>query len=207
MDFRIIIFGISILLFSCVQSQEQNKPRLVGGPCEGCEAVLEYGDRDLNSLDTLPEFNSAENKLKITGTIYEADGETPAENIVLYIHHTNAKGVYPTKGNEEGWEKRHGYLRGWIKTEKDGRYTFYTQLPGSYPDGTNPAHIHPIIMEPDGKYYYLSAYFFKGDALLSKDHMEDLPRGSNGIVDLQQTNEMILIERDFILGKGIPGYE
>lgn len=207
MDFRIVVFGISLLLFSCVQSQEQSKPRLLGGPCEGCEAVLEYGNRDLNPVDTLPEFASAENKLKITGTIYEADGETPAENVVLYIHHTNAEGIYPTKGDEKGWAKRHGYLRGWIKTGKDGRYTFYTQVPGSYPDGTNPAHIHPIIMEPDGKYYYLSAYFFKGDPLLKDDYMKDPPRGSDGVVKLKETDEMAFIERDFILGKGVPDYQ
>lgn len=207
MDFRIAIFGISLLLFSCVRSQEQNEARLVGGPCEGCEAVLEYGDRDLDPVDTLPEFASAENKLKISGTIYEADGETPAENVLLYIHHTNADGIYPTKGDEKGWAKRHGYLRGWIKTGKDGRYTFYTQVPGSYPDGRTPAHIHPIIMEPDGKYYYLSAYFFKGDPLLTDDHMEDPPRGSAGVVNLKETDGMALIERDFILGKGVPDYQ
>ena len=207
MDLRIIIFGISLLLFSCARSQQQQEPRLVGGPCEGCEAVLEYGNRDLKAVDTLPEFASAENKLKISGTIYEADGKTPAEDIVLYIHHTNAEGVYPTKGDEKGWADRHGYLRGWIKTVTDGRYTFYTQVPGSYPDGQNPAHIHPFILEPDGKYYYLSAYFFKGDPLLSENHMEDPPRGSMGVVELIKTGNMNLIERDFILGQGIPGYK
>ena len=207
MNFRILIFGISLLLFSCARSQEQNEPELVGGPCEGCEAVLEYENWDMNAIDTLPEFNSAENKLKITGTIYEADGETPAENIILYIHHTNAEGIYPTKGDEKEWARRHGYIRGWIKTGKDGRYTFYTQVPGSYPDGRNPAHIHPFILEPDGKYYYLSAYFFDGDPLLTDDHQEDPPRGGDGVVKLQDDGDMYLIERDFILGKGIPGYK
>lgn len=207
MDLRIVIFGISLLLFSCARSQQQGEPRLVGGPCEGCEAVLEYEDQDLNAIDTLPEFSSAENKLKVTGIIYEADGSTPAENIVLYIHHTNAKGIYPTKGDEKNWADRHGYIRGWIKTGKDGRYTFYTQVPGSYPESANPAHIHPFILEPDGKYYYLSAYHFEKDPLLTDDHMEDPPRGGNGVVKLQKNGEMKLIERDFILGKGIPGYQ
>ena len=207
MDLRIVIFGISLLLFSCARSQQQSEPRLVGGPCEGCEAVLEYGDRDLNAIDTLPEFASAENKLKVTGTIYEANGGTPAKDIVLYVHHTNAKGIYPTKGDEKGWADRHGYIRGWIKTGKDGRYTFYTQVPGSYPDGRNPAHIHPFILEPNGKYYYLSAYFFENDPLLTNDHMEDPPRGSDGVVKLQEKGGIKLIERDFILGKGIPGYK
>ena len=195
-----------MFLFSCARSQQKKEYRLVGGPCEGCEAVLEY-KAELNAIDTLPEFTSAENKLKLTGTIYEADAKIPAEDVILYIHHTNAEGVYPTKGNEEGWEKRHGYLRGWIKTGKDGRYTFYTQVPGSYPDRTNPAHIHPFILEPDGSYYYLSAYFFEGDTLLTKDHQEDPPRGGDGIVKLQQGEEMALVERDFVLGKGVPGYK
>lgn len=197
----------SFLLFSCARSQENKEHRLVGGSCEGCEAVLEYGEQDLNAVDTLPEFDSAGNKLKVTGTIYKEDGKTPAENVILYIHHTNAEGIYPTKGDEKDWAKRHGYLRGWIKTGSDGRYTFYTQVPGSYPDGRNPAHIHPIILEPDGKYYYLSGYFFEGDPLLTSDHMEDPPRGGNGVVRLKQTDGMALIERDFILGKGVPGYQ
>ncbi|MCB7481647.1 intradiol ring-cleavage dioxygenase [Christiangramia sediminis] len=207
MDLRIIIFGISLLLFSCARSQQQLAPILVGGPCEGCEAVLEYGKRDLNAVDTLPEFASAENKLKITGTIYEADGSTPAEDIVLYIHHTNADGVYPTKGDEKDWAKRHGYLRGWIKTGKDGEFTFYTQVPAGYPDRRTPAHIHPYILEPDGSYYYLSAYFFEDDPRFTKDHMEDPPRGSKGVVQLTKTGKMALIERDFVLGQGIPGYK
>ncbi len=207
MDFRFIVFCSCLLLFSCVKSQENGGYRLVGGPCEGCEAVLEYKDMDLNSVDTLPGFEKAENKLKVTGVIYEEDGKTPAENVVLYIHHTNADGIYPTNGDEKGWAKRHGYIRGWIKTDKDGKYTFYTQVPGSYPNGSNPAHIHPIILEPDGKYYYVSGYFFEGDPLLEAGHIENPPRGSEGVVKLQNKNGIALIQRDFILGKGIPGYK
>lgn len=205
MNFRIFVPGICLLLFSCVKSQE-NEYRLVGGPCEGCEAVLEY-EAELNSIDTLPEFASAENKLKITGIIYEADAKTPAKDVVLYIHHTNAQGIYPTKGDEENWAERHGYLRGWIKTDTDGRYTFYTQVPGAYPDGRNPAHVHPFILEPDGRYYYLSAYFFESDPLLTNEHQEDPPRGGNGIVKLKKTGDMALVERNFVLGKEVPNYK
>ncbi|MBT8319545.1 MAG: intradiol ring-cleavage dioxygenase [Gramella sp.] len=206
MNLRIIIFGISIILSSCMHSQQDPEPRLVGGPCEGCEAVLEYPG-ELNAIDTLPGFDSAENKLKVSGTIFKPDGVTPAEGVVLYLHHTNAEGIYPAKEGEKGWADRHGYLRGWIKTGEDGRYTFFTEIPGSYPDGRNPAHIHPFILEPDGKYYYLSAYFFEDDPLFTDNHQEDPPCGSNGVVKLQQGDGMSLIERNFVLGSGVPGYK
>ncbi len=202
--FYFLLFSLSFA--ACANSQEAN-PRLVGGPCEGCEAVFEYGDRELNAVDTLPEFESAVEKLRLSGTIYEPDGKTPAEGVILYIHHTNAEGIYPTRGGEEGWERRHGYLRGWIKTGKDGKYTFYTQVPKSYPSRTEPAHIHPYILEPDGKYYWLESYFFEGDELLTKEHTSSNPRGGTpGVVKLKKQNDMYVIERDLILGKNVPGY-
>lgn len=196
---------MAFILFSCARSQE-SKPRLIGN-CEGCEAVFEYGNEELDATDTLPGFEEAEKRLKLSGTIYEPDGETPAEGVVLYIHHTNAAGIYPTKGDEENWAKRHGYIRGWIKTGPDGTFTFYTQVPGSYPTGDNPAHIHPYILEPNGNYYWLESYFFEGDPLLQPEHLEEDPRGgSSGKVVLEREKDMYHVQRDFILGKNIPNY-
>ena len=196
-----------LLLTSCAKSQEAS-PQLVGGRCEGCEAVFEYGDRELKAVDTLPEFESAADKLRLSGVIYEPDGKTPAEGVIIYINHTNAQGVYPRKGNEEGWGKNHGYLRGWAKTGKDGKFIFYTQVPGPYPGGTTPAHIHPYVLEPDGKYYWLESYFFEGDDLLSDEHVSSSPHGGTaGVVELKRQNGMYVINRDFILGKNIPEYQ
>lgn len=204
---NLVFLFLCLLLISCAHSQE-NKAHLVGGPCEGCEAVLEYGDEKLNSIDTLPGFEKADKKLKISGTIFKADGKAPAKNIILYIHHTNAEGIYPTKGDEKGWARRHGYIRGWVKTGNDGRYTFYTQVPGSYPTRDTPAHIHPYILEPSGKYYWLESFFFEDDPLLKEGHLEDDPRGgSSGKVAVASENGILTIERNFILGKNIPGYQ
>ncbi|NIT58852.1 MAG: intradiol ring-cleavage dioxygenase, partial [Aliifodinibius sp.] len=114
--------------------------------------------RTLSPVDTLPDFHQAENKLKVTGMIYQPDGKTPAENVILYIYHANPDGRYAPKEGASGWGRRHGYLRGWIKTGADGKYTFYTQKPGAY--GSNLPHIHPIILEPNGRYYWLSSYKF-----------------------------------------------
>ncbi|MBS1272284.1 MAG: hypothetical protein MAGBODY4_01424 [Candidatus Marinimicrobia bacterium] len=195
------IFGLSFYLMAGgVLAQYQ----LVGGPCEGCEAVFEFGDRNLNPTDTLQGFETIENRLKVTGTIYEPDGVIPAADVVLYIYHTNAKGVYPTRGDEQGWGRRHGYIRGWIKTDSTGRYTLYTGMPGSY--SSNPAHIHPIILEPNDKYYYIDAYRFSDDPHLPENpHYEN--RGGTGIVQLKRDGDMLIARRDIILGKNVPNYE
>ena len=177
---------------------------LVGGPCEGCEAVFEYGDRKLTPTDTLPGFEEQKPKLKITGTIYKKDGKTPAEDVILYIYHTNRDGVYPSRGDEEGWARRHGYIRGWIKTAADGKYTFYTFKPGSY--SSNPAHIHPIILEPNGKYYYIDEYRFKRDPNLEDVSAYIDKRGGTGIVELWKSDGILVAKRDIILGKNINGY-
>lgn len=209
------IFKIILPLFilcaytnlGCAQEISVKNAELVGGPCQGCEAVLDYGNRELSPTDTLPEFEETEPKIKVTGAIYENDGKTPAEGVILFIHHTNREGVYPTRGDEKGWARQYGYIHGWIKTGADGKYTFYTFKPGSY--SSNPAHIHPIILEPNGKYYWLGSFLFADDPQLTEKHRNpESPRGgSNGILELKKENGIWVGRRDFILGKNIPSYE
>lgn len=174
------------------------------GSCEGCEAVFEYGDRDLNPVDTLPDFGTTTPRIRLSGTVYLPDGETPAEGVILYIYHANRQGEYAVRGGERGWARRHGYTRGWVRTGPDGRYVFYTYRPGSY-DG-QPAHIHPILLEPDGTYYWVDAYTFAGDPNLEEHGGEGPPRGSSGLVTLRREDGLYVAERDFVLGSNVPGY-
>ncbi|MCZ6594640.1 MAG: intradiol ring-cleavage dioxygenase [Bacteroidetes bacterium] len=203
-----VILFLSVLLSSCGNSQNPVSMRLVGGPCEGCEAIFEYGNKNLMAIDTLPDFHEEGPKIKVTGTIYHNDGTTPAEDVILYIYHTDQLGIYATKGGETGWAKRHGYIRGWVKTNKDGKYSFYTLKPGVYPSRISPAHIHPTILEPGGKYYWLGSYHFDGDTLLTKNEIApESPRGgSSGLLFLKMEGDIWVGSRDFILGKNIPDY-
>lgn len=193
---------------SNVSDTETHQRKLVGGRCEGCEAVFEYGEMKLSSIDTLPDFENNKPKLKLTGTVLEVDGKKPAENVILYIYHTDRKGIYAKKGDEEGWAKRHGYIRGWIKTEKDGKYTFYTFRPGAYPNRGEPEHIHLTVKEPDKNEYYLDDFVFDDDPLLSNKKRERLrKRGGSGISRPKMENGILTVHRDIILGRNIPDYE
>lgn len=203
------ILLLILTFFSACGNAQEPRPRLVGGPCEGCEAVLEHEGRELSSVDTLPDFHQKGPKLKLKGTIYQPDGKSPAGGVILYVYHTNQEGIYPTRGGEKGWARRHGYIRGWVKTGSDGRYAFYTLKPGIYPSRTEPAHVHPIILEPDGKYYWLGSYHFEGDPLLTeKERVPEAPRGgSPGLVSLRKEGDLLVGERDFVLGRNVPGYD
>ena len=205
----LITILLCTLFVTCSHTQNDTSARLVGGFCEGCEAVFEYGKQILTSVDTLPDFNDNGQKIKLTGIIYEPDGITPAEDVILYIYHTNQEGIYPTKVDGTGWANRHGYLRGWIKTGSDGRYTFYTLKPGTYPSRSAPAHIHPVILETNGKYYWIEEFLFEGDPLITNNDSEKRsPRGGyNFILTLNEENDLFVGERNIILGKNVPDYD
>ena len=200
----------SILIQACAQGNKKEKAQIkVGAPCEGCESVFEspIPFEKLNWVDTLPDFNDPGPKLILSGVIYKSDGKTPAKDVVLYIYHTDQTGVYPTKGNEKGWGKRHGYLRGWIKTNEKGEYKFYTLKPAAYPGRRDPAHIHPIVKEPDKTEYWIDEYLFDDDPLLTADQRKrQVQVGGPGILKLENRNGVFYATRDIILGRNVQNY-
>lgn len=205
---QVTLLLISLGLTSCNAQIKRTSVQIVGGPCEGCEAIFEYGDKKLTPTDTLPGYENNEPKLKITGTVFKNDGKTPVEDVILYIYHTNRQGVYERRGDEKGWARRHGFIRGWVKTGEDGKYTFYTFRPASYPDRSEPEHIHITVKEPNKNEYYLDDYLFDDDLLLTQGKRNKLDnRGGSGVVEPIEDNGILTVERNIILGKNIPNYE
>ena len=209
---RLIFISIFAFTFSACQTQTKSdapkSTKIVGGPCEGCEAIFEYGSKKLSPVDTLPEFENYQPQLKLSGTVFQKDEKTPASNVIIYIYHTDRKGVYPTIGNEKGWGKRHGYIRGWAETGKDGKFTFYTFRPAAYPNGRAAEHIHITIKEPHKNEYYIDDVVFEDDPLLTKKAKVELRnRGGSGVVTIHLQDEMQVVKRDIILGLNIPDYD
>jgi protocatechuate 3,4-dioxygenase, beta subunit len=200
--FFFVTVGVSIS--ACAQSNNKN----IGGACEGCEAIHEspVAFEKLTSTVTLPDFNDAGPKIEISGIVYQRDGMTPAKDVVIYVYHTDQSGVYPAKGNETGWGKRHGFIRGWVKTDKNGFYQIYTLKPAAYPNRKDPAHIHITIKEPDKNEYYIDEFLFADDPLLPKQHAVN-PRGGDGVVKLVDTEKNIAhASRHIFLGLNVPDY-
>lgn len=198
---------MSIAFTSCHSQSRTESTKKVGGPCEGCEAIYEYGDKKLMPVDTLPLYNENEPKLKISGVVYKKDGKTPASDVIIYIYQTNRAGIYQTKGNERGWARRHGFVRGWTKTGTNGEYTFFTFRPAGYPGRPDPEHIHVTVKEPDKNEYYVDAIVFDDDPRLTKKEREGQGnRGGSGIVKPRKAGSLYEISHDIILGMNIPDY-
>ena len=200
-------------LASCAQNNvtvsDKAITKTVGGPCEGCEAIFEspVPFEALNEVDTLPTFGEQGPKLVVSGTVYKSDGKTPAPGVVLYVYHTDQSGQYRKTGNEKGWATRHGSIRGWVKTNEQGAYRFYTIRPAAYSKTGPPAHIHVTVKEPDKNEYYIDDFLFDDDPFLqAEERQRQRNRGGNGILKLEEKNGIFYGTRNIILGKNITDY-
>ena len=160
-------------------------------------ALYDYSESQLNNTDSIPDFESKSNKLKITGTIYLSDGKTPAKDVILYIEQPDENGDYELKIKNN---KRYVHHRGWIKTNADGQYTFYTFIPGQVLRFKELKHIHPIVKAPGEEEYSLETFLFDNDRFLSKSCRKRLEKkGFNSILKLTETDTMFVTTKDIIL--------
>lgn len=96
----------------------------------------------------------------VHGRVLRNDGVTPAPDVVVFAYQTDAGGVYNRNG-ARGWR-----LRGWARSDAEGRFELRTIRPGSYPRGRTPAHIHVTIDGPGLPRRWTEEIRFADDPLL-----------------------------------------
>lgn len=121
--------------------------------------------------------------LTVTGRVL-ADGGTPRAGVIVYAFQTDSTGRYPVPDPPRSqFSQSHGRLRAWVRTDSQGRYTFDTIEPGTYPDRSEPRHIHMVVIEPGCAAYFIEDIHFAGDPLLASidaAHREDVLSGVGG---------------------------
>lgn len=199
----------SILLLSTLLLAFSTPPKdkKVGDGCEACELMFEGMPTNLTWQTVVAPSEEPGERLELTGTIYKPDGKTPAPHVVLYVYQTDNKGLY-SKGPSQPRATRHGRLRGWMKTDAQGRYKFTTIRPASYPNSNIPQHIHPIIKEPGLSLYWIDEFLFEDDPMLTQqERAKQEGRGGMGILKVaKNANGVWVGTRNIILGKNIPNY-
>jgi protocatechuate 3,4-dioxygenase beta subunit len=101
--------------------------------------------------------------LRIRGTLYEADGQTPAAGALVFAYHTDRHGLYNATDATHSWR-----LRGAVRTADDGTFEFQTIRPASYPHTTIPQHVHVELQTPRGR-YHAGEWRFEDDQRVGSD--------------------------------------
>lgn len=208
MKITISAFWLFMSLTGCSQPNGgQSIPdRVVGGGCDGCELMYEQIPSTMSWKTIIAAAGEAGERMTIRGMIYSLDGK-PAPGVILYVYHTDSKGYYsPAPGQVAA--KRHGHLRGWMRTDENGRYQFTSIRPAPYPDRKIPAHIHAIVKEAGLTEYYIDEYLFDDDPLVTgKEKANQENRGGQGIVHLVRNSQGEWTgTRDITLGLNVPDY-
>jgi protocatechuate 3,4-dioxygenase beta subunit len=102
-------------------------------------------------------------RLLVRGRLFAPDGERPAAGAILYAYQTDVTGVY---NRERDAPPR---LRGYMRTDADGRFEYETIQPGSYPGTRVPAHVHHHAWGGGWPAQWLGELNFADDPFLSDE--------------------------------------
>lgn len=187
MTARYLACALVVTLLACTDGSAADTIARADAPlpdCEWCGAT--EAPEDLDGDLTIAGPDEPGERLVVDGRVVLADGTTPAPGVVVYAYHTDARGIYPKRGDETGNARRHGYLRGWLESGPDGRYRIDTIRPASYPSQTEEAHIHLTVLVPGQEEYWLPSIVFADDPLLTDERRRepgvvDVERGEDGV--------------------------
>jgi len=159
-----------------------------------------YDSTELNlmSSDTIPDYKTKTNKLKITGTIYQSDGVTPAKDVILYVEQPDENGDFDLR---EANDKRYVYHRSWVKTDANGRYTLFTFVPGGDRRFNQLQQVYPIIKEATKEAYVIETFLFDEDPLLTKTCRKRMAKKGDPtrILKLKTEDGIFVAERNITL--------
>ncbi|HEX2162589.1 MAG TPA: intradiol ring-cleavage dioxygenase [Thermoanaerobaculia bacterium] len=172
--------------------------------CEWCGA--DEAPDELTSEMVLAGPDEPGERLVVEGTVFQADGVTPAPGVLLYAYHTDATGRYSRRGDETGNGRRHGRLRGWLVTDDRGRYRIDTVRPAGYPGSDEPAHVHVTLRPPGGEEIWIDSIEFADDPrLTAAQRARREGRGGPGIVDPARGEDGVWrATRDVVLPAAAP---
>lgn len=197
----------------CAALLPMAKPdRLVGQCGTGgnvCIGPYEAMPATIGSHERIAPVSEPGVPLRVVGRVLDKDGR-PRAGVIVYAYQTDRRGLYPpVSPPRASGSNYHGRLRGWVRSDAQGRYTFDTIRPGSY--GGNPEHIHMHVIEPGCATYIIDDLIFDDDPnylrfppgqLQSATH----GKGGTGVTKLRRRGEGWEVTRDIHLGEDLPDY-
>jgi protocatechuate 3,4-dioxygenase beta subunit len=111
-------------------------------------------------------------RLEVGGVVYAADGRTAVAGASVYVYQTDTRGYYRP---DDAMGNRNPRLMALLRTDAQGRYTYRTIRPGSYPGTRVPQHIHYEVTA-DGHGTRIFEIVFDDDPFVSAQIRTDAAR-------------------------------
>ena len=141
------------------------------GPLHGVARFRELIREHARRSETLLTLSGEPGKrLRVSGTVRDEQGQ-PIAGALVYVYHTDARGLYSADGTDERNPRIFGYLR----TAADGSYAFRTIRPASYPNNTVEQHVHYQV-EAEGFAKQVTEMGFADDPLWKGKSVPDWAR-------------------------------
>jgi len=129
--------------------------------------------------------------VELSGVVRHKDCTTPYKNAKIELWHCSAEEVYDNESED--------YLyRGTTHCDKNGKYSFQTQMPVPYDvgDGTiRPAHFHMMVSAP-GYQSLVTQIYFTGDPYLEKDASSSSEEAKRRIIEVNKEDDMLKVVFD-----------
>jgi protocatechuate 3,4-dioxygenase, beta subunit len=114
-------------------------------------------------------------RLIVTGKVTDVEGK-PIAGASVYVYHTDNRGYYSSEVNDDNRNPR---LRGYMRTDGQGRYEYGTIKPAHYPNNRIPAHIHYVV-NADGYRERIFEIVFTGDKFINDQIRADAANPDSG---------------------------
>jgi protocatechuate 3,4-dioxygenase beta subunit len=140
-----------------------------------CAQAPQVAEKNASSKITIAAKDEPGERLIVTGQVFAADGKTPLAQASVYVFHTDTKGLYTPETNDN----RNPRLRGYMRTDAQGRYEYSTIKPAPYPNNRIAAHIHYVVNAP-GYQERIFEIVFEGDPNIDERMRADAAREGSG---------------------------
>ena len=127
--------------------------------------------------------------LAVSGVVVDSDGK-PVPSASLYAFQTDHEGYYGVKPVSDNQNPR---LKILLRTDAQGRWSFDTIRPGSYPNSRAPGHIHFEVTAP-GFATKIFEIVFEGDPFITAQ-MKTNPAFSVRPIQGGRVTERIVLQR------------
>lgn len=183
--------GLSAIALSTTGFIKFNGKSYVGD-CETTTDILgPFYRPDSPIRDNLVVNGMPGDLVELSGVVRHKDCTTPYKNAKIELWHCSSEEVYDNDSED--------YLyRGTTHCDKNGKYSFQTQMPVPYDvgDGTiRPAHFHMMISAP-GYQSLVTQIYFTGDPYLEKDASSASEEAKKRILEVSKEDDILKVVFD-----------